>query len=175
MKPLRLVGWPLVALALVALPACSGRPNNSSDKYGKYTLLGTYYDQVDPNKAKDNAADVLTQLQGESNVCLIGLWAYNPPAILAAVKAARKEGKVHVVGFDEDEITLQGIRDGYIHATVVQQPFEFGYQAIKIMAQALAGDRSGIPPNKQVFIPTKVIKKDNVEEFTKQINQLRGR
>ena len=35
-----------------------------------------------------------------------------------------------------------GIRDGAIHATVVQQPYEFGYQAITRMAQALKGDRS---------------------------------
>ena len=43
------------------------------------------------------------------------------------------------------------------------------------MAAALKGDRAGIPANKQVFVPTKVVKKDTVEEFTKQINQLRGR
>jgi hypothetical protein len=44
-----------------------------------------------------------------------------------------------------------------------------------MMAAALGGDRSGIPASKQKFVETKIIKKDNVEEFTKQINQLRGR
>ena len=43
------------------------------------------------------------------------------------------------------------------------------------MAKALAGDKSGIPAGKQVFVPTLVIKKDSVEEFTKKINTLRGR
>ena len=43
------------------------------------------------------------------------------------------------------------------------------------MAQVLSGDRSKIPANKQLFVETKVIKKDTVEDFTKQINQLRGR
>ena len=43
------------------------------------------------------------------------------------------------------------------------------------MAQILGGDRSVIPAGKQVFVPTKVIKKDTVEEFTRQLNQLRGR
>ena len=77
--------------------------------------------------------------------------------------------------FDEADETLAGIRDGAIYATVVQQPFEFGYQAIKLMAQAVKGDRSFIPANKQIIIPTLVVNKTNVEDFTKRINELRGR
>jgi ribose transport system substrate-binding protein len=57
----------------------------------------------------------------------------------------------------------------------VQQPYEFGYQAIKLMAQAIKGDRSVIPANKQVIIPTLVVNKSNVSDFTKRINELRGR
>jgi ribose transport system substrate-binding protein len=57
----------------------------------------------------------------------------------------------------------------------VQQPFEFGYQAIKLMAQALKGDRSFIPANKQIIIPTMVVNKDNVDDFTKRIKDLRIR
>jgi hypothetical protein len=32
-----------------------------------------------------------------------------------------------------------------------------------------------IPANKQIFVPTLVIKKESVEEFTTRINKLRGR
>ena len=70
---------------------------------------------------------------------------------------------------------MNGIRDGGIYATVVQQPFEFGYQSMKLMAKILDGDRSDIPPSKQIFVPTLAIKKEQVEEFTRKINQLRGR
>jgi ribose transport system substrate-binding protein len=57
----------------------------------------------------------------------------------------------------------------------VQQPYEFGYQAIKLMAQVLKGDTSAIPPSRQIIIPTLVVNKANVDEFTRKINQLRGR
>jgi ribose transport system substrate-binding protein len=57
----------------------------------------------------------------------------------------------------------------------VQQPYEFGYQSVKIMAQILGGDKSVIPANKQINVPTLIIKKDGVEEFQKKINALRGR
>jgi hypothetical protein len=52
---------------------------------------------------------------------------------------------------------------------------EFGYQAIKLMAQVIKGDRSVIPANKQIIIPTLVMNESNVAEFTKRINELRGR
>ena len=76
---------------------------------------------------------------------LVGLWSYNGPAILNAVREAGKVGQVRIVAFDEADETLAGIKDGAIHATVVQQPYEFGYQAIMRMAQAVRGDRSFIP------------------------------
>jgi len=43
------------------------------------------------------------------------------------------------------------------------------------MAQIIKGDKSAIPANKQINVPTLVIKKDSVEEYIKKINGLRGR
>ena len=57
----------------------------------------------------------------------------------------------------------------------MQQPYEFGYQAIMRMAQAVRGDRSFIPESKQIIVPTRVVDRSNVEEFTRRINELRGR
>ena len=106
---------------------------------------------------------------------MVGLWSYNGPAILNAVREAGKIGRVRIITFDEADETLAGIKDGGIHATVVQQPYEFGYQAIKRMAQAARGDRSFIPETKQIIVPTLVVNRANVEEFTARINALRGR
>src|SRR6266542_4076236 len=99
----------------------------------------------------------------------------NSATILSAVRDGGKIGKVKIVCFDEDDETLKGIKEGAIYATVVQQPFEFGYQSIQMMAKILDGDRSVISPSKQIFVPTKEIKKDNVESFITELNKLRGR
>jgi ribose transport system substrate-binding protein len=137
------------------------------------TILDTRTDDTERVRAKANVSDTLVKSPDVAG--LVGLWSYNGPAILNAVRDAGKIGQVKIIAFDEEDETLAGIKEGAIYGTVVQQPYEFGYQAIKLMASALKGDRAGIPANKQVFVPTKVIKKDTVEEFTKQINQLRGR
>ena len=137
------------------------------------TIIDVRTDDVDDVRAKSNAADTLVRYPDVK--ALVGLWSYNGPAILNAVRDAGKVGQVKIVAFDEADETLAGIRDGAIHATVVQQPYEFGYQAIKRMAQAAKGDTSFIPPNKQIIVPTLVVNRENVEAFTKQINELRGR
>ncbi|HTU22519.1 MAG TPA: sugar-binding protein [Gemmataceae bacterium] len=128
--------------------------------YGKYRLVRTYTDQAIGAKANENATDALTALGDEKNLCFIGLWAYNPPAILSAVRDKNKLGQVKIVGFDENEATLQGIIDGHIHGTVVQNPFEFGYRAVRIMAALARGDRSELPKDGTMYIPHRVITKD---------------
>ena len=136
-------------------------------------IVNTLTDDTDRVRAKANVSDTLVKTPDVA--ALVGLWSYNGPAIVGAVRDAGKTGQVKIIAFDEEDETLAGIKDGSIYGTIVQQPYQFGYQAIKLMAAVLKGDKSGIPANKQLFVETKVIKKENVEEFSKEINQLRGR
>jgi len=139
----------------------------------KVEIIDVRTDDTDRVRAKSNVSDTLVKYPDV--VALVGLWSYNGPAILNAVKDANKVGQVKIICFDEEDETLAGVKEGSIFATVVQQPYEFGYQSVKIMAEILGGDKSKIPANKQINVPTLVIKKDSVEEFQKKINGLRGR
>ncbi|HEX6649188.1 MAG TPA: sugar-binding protein [Pyrinomonadaceae bacterium] len=136
-------------------------------------IIDVRTDNTDRVRAKANASDTL--VNNPDIAGMVGLWSYNGPAILSAVKEANKVDKVKIVAFDEEDQTLAGIKEGAIYATVVQQPFEFGYRSMALMAKILNGDRSEIPAGKQIFVPTIAVKKDTVEEFTKKINELRGR
>ena len=137
------------------------------------SIIDVRTDDTDRVRAKANVADTLVKYPDVAG--LVGLWSYNGPAIVNAVREAGKTGQVKIIAFDEEDETLAGIKDGSIYGTVVQQPYEFGYQAMKIMAAALNGDRSQIPANKLKVVETRVIKRDAVEEFANQIRQLRGR
>src|SRR5690349_8437854 len=130
-------------------------------------------DNTDRVRAKSNASDTLVNVPDIAG--MVGLWSYNGPAILSAVKEANKVDKVKIIAFDEEDETLAGVKDGSIYATVVQQPFEFGYRSMELMAKVLSGDKSGIPASKQIFVPTIAVKKDNVADFTKQLNQRLGK
>ncbi|RYG28802.1 ABC transporter substrate-binding protein, partial [bacterium] len=141
-------------------------------KGSNLTILPPLTDETDRVRAKANVSETLTK--NPDVACLVGLWSYNGPMILGAVKDANKQGKVKIVCFDEEVDTLQGIEDGFIDATIVQQPYEFGYEAIKAMAAIKKGDNSVVPENKMKIIPTKAVTKATIAEFKKTVAELRG-
>jgi len=137
------------------------------------SIIDVRTDNTDRVRAKSNAADTL--VNNPDIAGMVGLWSYNGPAILSAVKEANKVNKVKIIAFDSEDPTVEGIKEGAIYATVVQQPFEFGYRSIELMTKYLNGDQSVVPASKQIFVPTKAIKKDNVDAFQKEMNSLIGK
>jgi ribose transport system substrate-binding protein len=147
-------------------------PPDAVLKGPKYTILGTRTDEADFAKAKANAQDALTRYPDLG--CMIGLFSYNPPNIYAAVKEAGRLGKVRIVAFDEDDDTLRGVQAGDIYATVVQSPYKYGYESVRILTQLAKGDKSVIPANKFFNVPAKALKKPDIEAFWKELKTLTG-
>ncbi|MEZ5967289.1 MAG: sugar-binding protein [Planctomycetota bacterium] len=138
-----------------------------------FEVLGTRTDQFDKSVAKANAADALTahpDLDG-----MVGLFAYNAPAILEALKQAGKLGKVKVVGFDEADGTLQGIVDGRVYGTVVQNPYDYGYKSVVLLAALKRGDKSLIGKNGRLEVPARQIRRDTVEAFWADLKRKLGK
>jgi ribose transport system substrate-binding protein len=104
-------------------------------KGSKIELVDVRADDIDQTRAKRNVEDAITA-HPEVN-CMVGFYSYNTPRIYEALKEAGKLGKVTIIGFDEDPITLGGVKEGTIAGTVVQQPYEWGYQGMKDMAKYL--------------------------------------
>jgi ribose transport system substrate-binding protein len=138
-------------------------PASETIRNEKYVILDSRTDGLDPGKAKAQAEDAIArypQLDG-----MVGLFAYHPPQCLAAVEEAGKLDRIRVVGFDEEDGTLQGILDGKIHGTVVQNPFEYGRRSVEILKALVQGDQSVIPDDGFIDIPARFIRRDNVQEF----------
>jgi len=139
----------------------------------KITVVDTRTDNFDQAKAKTNVTEILSA--NPDIVGMVGLFAYNTPAIVSALKDAGKLGKIKIVAFDEQDETLQAIKDGHVAGTVVQQPYEFGYQSVKMMSALLKGEKPEIPANKQIIVPTKVIKQTDVDAFWAELKKLTGK
>jgi ribose transport system substrate-binding protein len=136
----------------------------------KIEIIDVRTDDVDQVRAKSNVADALVKYPDLA--CCVGLWNYNGPAILNAITDAGKLGKVKIVCFDENEETLTGVRDGHIYGTVVQQPFEFGYRSMKVLANIVQGTDVNVPANGMMIVPTVIIKKDNVGPFMDKVHEI---
>jgi len=152
-------------------------PNRSDKGTGpikgeKYTILETMTDQFDRDVGKRNAQDAMGKYADVNG--MVGLFEYNPPLILEALGA--KAGKqIQVIGFDEADATLQAIRDGRCHGTIVQDPYRYGYESVKILTALKKGDTSVVPANKFVDIPARQITKQNVEQFWGEKNKRLGK
>ena len=135
------------------------------------TVLDVRTDETDTIRAQKNAEDTLVKYPDIAG--LVGLWNYNGPAILNAVRSAGQAGKVKIICFDENAETLAGVASGEIHGTVVQQPYEFGKQAITRMAHYLAGNKAALAGGQQI-VPTRSLKKADVAEFQANLKKILG-
>jgi ribose transport system substrate-binding protein len=136
----------------------------------KYTILGTRTDEADFAKAKSNAQDTITRYPDIG--CMVGLFSYNTPKIYQAVKEANKFGKIRIIGFDEEDDTLRGVQDGSIYGTVVQSPYRYGYESVRILTALAKGDKNVIPASKFVEVPAKAVKKADVDVFWAELKKL---
>jgi ribose transport system substrate-binding protein len=100
---------------------------------------------------------------------MVGLFSYNPPLILEALTQSNKLGTVKVVAFDEDDASLQGIAKGTVFGTVVQDPYQYGYKSVEMLAALLEGKQNVIPQNKFLDIPARKIRQENVAAFQAEL------
>ena len=121
----------------------ASKASSETIKGSKVQLVDVRADDIDQARAKHNVEDAMTA--HPEVTCFIGFYSYNTPRIYEAVKEAGQLGKIKIVGFDEDPVTLGGVKEGSIIGTVVQQPYEWGYQGMKLMAKYVGGDKSVIP------------------------------
>src|ERR1041385_2232083 len=95
----------------------------------KVSIIDLMTDDADASNARDNAYETLKKYPDIAG--MVGLWSYNGPAIVQALKPEGKVGAVKIVCFDDEQETLAAIKAGEIFATVAQQPFDYGYEAVK--------------------------------------------
>ncbi len=77
----------------------------------------------------------------DANPDLVGVFANNnvTGGAVGRVLESRNRTDIIAIAFDSDEIELQAIADGWLKATVVQDPYRMGYEGVELGLQKLAG------------------------------------
>ncbi|MEO6809851.1 MAG: substrate-binding domain-containing protein [Isosphaeraceae bacterium] len=99
----------------------------------------TWEDGGDHTKALTNVQTAVTR---DPNLdTLLGLWSYNAPAIAEVVQGSPKLRKqTTVVTFDLDEATVGHIERGDIDVSVCQNPYEMGFQGVRLLKALIDKD-----------------------------------
>jgi ribose transport system substrate-binding protein len=140
----------------------------------KYSITGVYEDGGDDAKCAANIREALKQ--HPDLACIVGMNAKHGPVLLKVLQEDGQLDKVKLVTFDDAPETLQGVDDGHIFATLAQDSFGFGYEAVKILCNLKRGDAVAVPMGGrgQVYFGVEVINKDNVDDFRKRMADQSG-
>ena len=106
-------------------------------------------------------------------MAIVGTFGYHGPIALEVLEGLGLLGKVKVIAFDEDERTLGGVERGDVYATIVQDPFMFGYESIRMLDQFHRGAILSMPISGQVNVGVHCspVKQANLEEFRERLRQ----
>lgn len=99
-------------------------------------------DDLDRTRARDNVRNAIRN--HPDLVALVGIWSYNAPAIVDVVQQENIRDKVTIVTFDAEPIAIRQMREGAIDAMIVQNPFDMGYQAVKLLKALHEKDQATI-------------------------------
>ncbi|MGJ3241581.1 MAG: substrate-binding domain-containing protein [Opitutales bacterium] len=86
------------------------------------------------------AQNLLNRYQGQFD----GVFASNESAatgMLLALRSAGLAGDVAFVGFDAGDQLIDGLETGHVQGLVVQDPFQMGYLGVKLVVDAIDGER----------------------------------
>jgi ribose transport system substrate-binding protein len=134
-------------------------------------IAETFTDQTDRSKCQDYVRTALDKY-GDDLKCLVGLWSYNAPCIVQVLREKGLAGKIKVVAFDEEMPTLDAVEEGIIESTIVQQPYEFGYRSIEVLSKLARKEKIDIPGDGLMYVPVKVIRKDDVKAFRENVQKM---
>ena len=132
-----------------------------------YVIVGTWTDSFDRAKAKANIEDVM--IKHPKLALMTGLFEYNSTLAVEVLKQTGKLGKVQLAGFDEGADVIAGIKEGTVLGTVVQDPYGYGFESVKVLNAMNKGDMSMLPANGILSIPARVIRKADAEAFWKEL------
>ncbi|MCA9241216.1 MAG: substrate-binding domain-containing protein [Planctomycetales bacterium] len=129
----------------------------------RYEVVEYLMDYGDYDRCVENVKQAISEHNDLSAV--VATFGYHAPAALEAL--ADLDVKPPVIAFDEHEKTLAGVEDGSVHATIVQDPYMFGAEAISLLDQVHSGKFLSLPVGAKVDVGVhcRIVKKDNLEEF----------
>jgi ribose transport system substrate-binding protein len=142
-------------------------------KHPNVKIIQTIADMTQVSEATNKIQSALAARGGEiDGVITTG---YNPTIAAAAILTEWHKDASHkrikFVGIDTGPMVIQAIRDGYIDATVAQNPFGHGYISCTILKLMLDGWK---PVKDYQFINAGIVfvKKENIDTYPKEVRKI---
>ena len=107
-----------------------------------YREVDRMSDEMDLSKARDNVRSALVNHPDLAG--LVGIWAYNAPAIAEVTEERGARDRLTIVTFDAQAAAIEHMAGGRIDAMLVQNPFEMGVQTVRLLTALHEGDEATV-------------------------------
>lgn len=141
------------------------RGPNGENAAGKIVVVGYLEDNGNMEKCAQNIRDTITKNPDLS--CFVGLNARHGPVLLKVLGELQKLDQIKLVTFDDAAETLDGVEQGHVFATMVQDPYKYGYESVASLASLCRGDETSVPivGRGATYVNAEPVRKDNVEQY----------
>ena len=137
-------------------------------EFPEIKIIAEQHTQGPIEDARQRTVDMLTRHSNANAV-----FAVNHPSSVGAYKALQNEklaGKICFVAFDSDPVLLEGVGKGEVEAIIAQNPFEIGYQGVKLAIALL--NHQKVERNRPVA--SMIVRKDNLEQMKREYPEALG-
>lgn len=139
------------------------------EKKPKYTIVGYFEDNGNDETCVQLIRDVVEK---EPDLgCILALNARHGPLLIKELSALGKLDQIKLITFDATEETLKGIEEGHIFATIAQDPYNYGFEAVGMLVKLCQGEETDMPivGRGSVYIGAEAINQDNLTDFRKRL------
>src|SRR5438132_8173424 len=122
-----------------AMDRVEGVRQGAGDKFKALDNMG---DETDLTRARENVRNAIRN-HPKLNT-LVGIWSYNAPAIVDIVKEMKNRKQFVIVAFDAEPLAIGQMAESWIDAMVVQNPYQMGYQGVRLLKALVEDDKGTI-------------------------------
>ena len=143
--------------------------SEGGEKTPKYTVVGYLEDNGSDATCVQLVRDLVEK---EPDVgCILALNARHGPLLIKELTELGKLDQIKLVTFDATEETLKGIEEGHIFATIAQDPYNYGFKAVSILAGLCNGDEVAVPivGRGSEYVGAEAISQKNIAEYRKRL------
>lgn len=107
-----------------------------------YTEKDRMPDETNRTRAQENVRNAI--INHSDLVAIVGIWAYNGPAVAHVLEERKMRDKLTCVTFDADADSITQMAEGNLDCMCVQNPFEMGYASVKLLKAMHQNDQATI-------------------------------
>lgn len=131
----------------------------------RFNVVGILTDEGDNEKCEQLLRDTIQE--HPDLACVVAMNSRQGPVIVRVLKDTGNAGKIKAITFDTPEETLAAIDDGTVFATIAQDPYKYGYDAVNMIDKLCRGDKRYLPVvgRGAIHVSVEPVKKDDLADF----------